>query len=148
MGKHLTLDDLPPALREQAVAQMAPTIAERVAASVAETPSGGATRIPCRRVMTETERSFFDYFCRVSPGAKILFEPLTLRLAGGSRYTPDFLIAVPGKPPVLVEIKGSFRLPSHGRALTAFREARAQFGDVFSFVWLEKKEGKEWRWLP
>lgn len=67
------------------------------------------------------------------------YEALTFRLAGGSRYTPDWYVA----PRTVVEVKGSYRFGSHGRALTAWREARAQFPD-FRFVWAVKKASGEW----
>jgi hypothetical protein len=62
------------------------------------------------------------------------YEAITFRLPGGSRYTPDFY-----EPPLTVhEVKGSYRFGSHGRALTAFREAAAAF-PAFRFIWAEKR---------
>ena len=67
------------------------------------------------------------------------FEPITLVLPGGSRYTPDFLTVEDGVP-TLTEVKGSYRLGSQGRALTAFREAASAF-PFFRFVWAEEQKG-------
>ncbi len=65
-------------------------------------------------------------------GGKGRYEAITFRLPGGSRYTPDYY-----EPPMTVhEVKGAYRFGSHGRALTAFKEARAAFR-AFRFVWAE-----------
>jgi hypothetical protein len=69
-----------------------------------------------------------------------LFEALTFRLPGGSRYTPDWVTFGPDKQITCFEVKGSYRLGSHGRALTAFRECRAVFPMV-KFRWFEKQKG-------
>jgi len=43
----------------------------------------------------------------------------------------------------LVEVKGSHRFPSEGRALTAWREARAAF-PFFVFMWVRKTKSGVW----
>ena len=64
-----------------------------------------------------------------------VYEAVTLRLHGGSRYTPDWMLVDNESGRVhLFEVKGSYRLPSEGRALTAWREARAAF-PMFRFHW-------------
>ena len=85
--------------------------------------------------MTATERRYQQ---NVLLG-KGRFESITLVLPGGSRYTPDFLTVDDGVP-TLTEVKGSYRLESQGRALTAFREAAAAF-PFFRFVWATEKKG-------
>lgn len=65
-------------------------------------------------------------------GGRGLYEAITLRLPGGSRYTPDWVVIDEGRV-MLFEVK-SYRHHSEGRALTAFREARAVF-TCFSFGW-------------
>ena len=72
-----------------------------------------------------------------------LFEAITLKLPGGSRYTPDFLTIDDGVP-TLHEVKGSYRLGSEGRAHTAFHEAAAQFSGIFRFVWAGLEKGGKW----
>ena len=67
------------------------------------------------------------------------FEPITLVLPGGGRYTADFLTIENGIP-TLTEVKGSYRLGSQGRAFTAFHEAAAAF-PFFRFVWAEEQKG-------
>ncbi|MDR1817418.1 MAG: hypothetical protein LBR07_04425 [Puniceicoccales bacterium] len=82
--------------------------------------------------MTHTERLFIRWFAlAIEPGD---YERVTLRLDGGSRYTPDFFLADTDGTMLCIEVKGAYRLPTHGRALTAFREARAQF-PMFRFRW-------------
>jgi len=67
-----------------------------------------------------------------------VYEAITLRLPGGSRYTPDWMWVDPESGLIhLYEVKGSYRFPSEGRALTAFREARAAF-PCFRFAWFVK----------
>jgi len=63
------------------------------------------------------------------PGLVIRHEPLSLVLPGGSRYTPDFGVWDSRGSAVLdlYEVKGSYALPSEGRALTALRECAAAF---------------------
>jgi len=71
------------------------------------------------------------------------YEAVTFRLPGGSRYTPDFFTVEDGMA-TFYEVKGSYRLHSHGRALTAFKECRAQF-PMFRFEWWEKQKSGEWK---
>ena len=69
------------------------------------------------------------------------YEAVTLKLAGGSRYTPDWMLFENGVIS-LFEVKGAHRFPSEGRALTAFREAREEF-PCFRFHWVVWS-GREW----
>ena len=69
------------------------------------------------------------------------YEAVTLKLEGGSRYTPDF-VAREGGVTTFYEVKGAYRLGSEGRAHTAFYEAASQF-PWCRFVWAVKK-GKVW----
>ena len=74
---------------------------------------------------------------------KGLYEAVTLRLPGGSRYTPDWVVVGVGGAVELHEVKGSYRFGSHGRAVTAFREAVAAF-TCFAFVWAVRGKGGVW----
>lgn len=67
----------------------------------------------------------------------VVYEAITLRLPGGSRYTPDWLTVDDNGIVHLHEVKGAWRFPSEGRALTAWREARAAF-PMFRFSWWVK----------
>jgi hypothetical protein len=71
-----------------------------------------------------------------------VYEGLTFRLPGGSRYTPDWIYEANGQL-FAVECKGPHRFPSEGRALTAFLEARAAWRSVV-FTWF-RWTGTEWR---
>lgn len=82
---------------------------------------------------TETERR---YNAEVLGGAG-RFEAVSLRLPGGGRYTPDFM-TVEGGVATFHEVKGAYRLPSQGRAWTAFREAAAAF-PLWRFVWAAER---------
>ena len=67
------------------------------------------------------------------------FEAVCLYLPGGGRYTPDFMTVDDGVV-VFHEVKGSYRLGSQGRALTAFQEAAAAF-PMWRFVWAAERKG-------
>ena len=86
--------------------------------------------------MTKTERLYLAAVLN----NQARFEPVTFRLLGGSRYTPDFLSVDDG---ILTfhEVKGSYRLESEGRAWTAFNEAAALF-PYFRWVWAVKNKSK------
>ena len=92
----------------------------------------GKTRKASRRKMKQTEIDFNQDIL----GGRGMFEVVMFRLPGGSRYTPDFFTVEDGVA-TFYEVKGSYRLHSHGRALTAFRECRAHF-TMFRFRWFEK----------
>lgn len=157
-GARIRLEDLPPAYRAQALAQLGgnhmadpPThslsLASTEAAAVEEERAepkrrrGGSTR---RGVPNKTETLFNIEVL----GGKGMYEAVTLRLPGKSRYTPDYLTFM--FDPLtnqydthVYEVKGTYRLGSHGRALTAFREARAAF-PFLTFHWYERKKGGGW----
>ena len=130
----IALPDLPPRYQAQVAEQLGREGAGRdfpsvLAASVIGCPASDRRG----RVPNKTEQAFRDVF--FPAGSPVRYEPLTLRLPGGSRYTPDFVDGL-----TCYEVKGSRRLPSHGRALTAFREARAAFPQ-FRFRWFEMTAG-------
>lgn len=83
-----------------------------------------------------------ERFNRDMLGGRGVYEGLTFRLPGGSRYTPDWIYEVNGQL-FAVEVKGAHRFPSEGRARTAFLEARAAWRSVV-FVWF-RWTGREWR---
>ena len=130
--KPVKIEDLPAKVRAQVEAKLAgrPVTAGAI-------PAGSAAAAPDvkhPRKQTATEREYN----RVYLNGAGRFEALTLRLPGGSRYTPDFLTLDGGRV-TLHEVKGGYRLGSHGRALTAFREAVEAF-PFFSFVWAVRKD--------
>lgn len=87
-------------------------------------------------------------FNREMLGGLGMYEAITLKLPGNSRYTGDWVTSVfdPQEQryeTTVYEVKGTYRLGSHGRALTAFREARAAF-PFLTFKWYEKQKGGGW----
>ena len=101
-------------------------------------PGGNRVNPSYTRRPNKTE----ERFNRDMLNGRGVYEGLTFRLPGGSRYTPDWIYESNGKL-FAVEVKGAHRFPSEGRALTAFREARAAF-PWCAFVWFQWT-GREWR---
>ena len=99
----------------------------------------GETAAPIRRGPNKTEAEYNRLYLR----GKGIYEAVTLRLPGGSRYTPDWVVMGDGWKVELHEVKGSYRFGSHGRAATAFREAVAAF-PCFAFVWAVRGKGGVW----
>lgn len=141
-GRHITLEDLPPAYREQAERQL------RTAAVGAEPrgqdprpvplapteppapPSGAGGR---HREPNKTEARFNAEML----GGRGMYEALTFHVDGGA-YTPDFLAMDPATgAPTCYEVKGSHRFPSENRARFAFLTCRARFPFV-SFRWFRR----------
>jgi hypothetical protein len=71
------------------------------------------------------------------------YEAVSLRLPGGSRYTPDWQSVGADGRVTFHEVKGSYRFGSHGRAATAFRECVAAFPE-FDFVWAVRNADGSW----
>ena len=87
-------------------------------------------------------------FNREMLGGLGMYEAITLRLPGGSKYTGDWVTSVfdpqtQQYETTVYEVKCPYRHASHGRALTAFREARAAF-PFLTFKWFEKQKGGGW----
>ena len=148
----IRIESLSESMREQVIAKIAAEDAERArrrqqAAASAQpqpvTPEPDKKRVRETTVRAakrrEPNRTEADYNKSVLE-SKGRYEALSLRLPGGSRYTPDWLTLDNGRV-TLHEVKGSYRFGSHGRAVTAFREAVAAF-PFFRFVWaVQKRKG-------
>lgn len=168
MSRHVTLADLPPLYREQAERQLraSPSVSAAnpagqshtyaaAAASTAERMVSGESAGVARRLSAGDRKrgpnKNESMFNRLVLGGRGRFEVITLHLPGGSRYTPDFVTFDKTDEGLLVavhlyEVKGSYRLNSQGRALTAWREARAAFQE-FHFHWFEQiktDQGTKW----
>lgn len=159
--KRFTLDDLPPQYRKQAERQLGINLSEmKYPIGLGKTGSAFADIETDEKnaAIADTERKCGSHgrapnkteqrFNREVLGGDGRYEAITLRLPGGSRYTPDFLTSL--FDPLthqydthVYEVKGSYRLGSHGRALTAFREARAAF-PFLSFHWYERQNDGTW----
>jgi hypothetical protein len=164
MSARMTLSDLPPAYQKQAAEQLSPrgdattagtttagTARRAAPASHGAAQAGGLAKKAGPRLRhgpNKTEAAFRDWLFShhlILAAHEVHYEALTFRLPGGSRYTPDWVLFIHSPLPfvgevICFEVKGSCRLGSHGRALTAFREARAAFPTV-KFCWFEKNGG-------
>ena len=153
----IKIDTLPPALRAQVEAKLMAEDARRLASSPVNAPriaqdapergtgketggraAGGTVAKKRRREPNKTEAEYNRRFL----SGRGRYEAVTLRLPGGSRYTPDWVSVEDGRM-TLHEVKGAYRFHSQGRALTAFREAVAAFPE-FGFVWAVRRGPGDW----
>ena len=65
------------------------------------------------------------------------YEAITFRLANGHRYTPDWVVIQDGRLVACHEVKGGYKLHSHGRARLAFDQARIEYPGI-SWIWVVK----------
>jgi len=108
-------------------------LAESIAA---ESPA--PVKAPAKRGPNKTEALYRDTHLR---GQDARYEALTVKLANGHRYTPDYAHWDDGVL-VLTEVKGSYKLHSHGRARLAFDQARVEWPQ-FRWVWATKRTAKD-----
>ena len=137
----MKLEDMSPALK----ARVEEALARQRVRDAQDGPQAlGAERVTreCRAGYCGPNKTEAEYN-RLYLHGKGLYEALTLRLPGGSRYTPDWVVIGEGGAVELHEVKGSYRFGSHGRAVTAFREAMAAF-PCFAFVWAVRGKGGAW----
>ena len=81
-------------------------------------------------------------FNREMLGGRGIFEAMSFRIAGGHRYTPDFIVQTPSRIEAY-EVKGSYRFPSEGRARLAFDDAKERYPSI-KFYWY-RKDKSTWR---
>ena len=100
------------------------------------------TQVAIRTKRREPNKTEAEYNRRYLGGLG-KYEAVSLRLPGGSRYTPDWQsIGADGRV-TFHEVKGSYRFGSQGRAATAFRECVAAFPE-FNFVWAVRHADGSW----
>jgi hypothetical protein len=90
-------------------------------------PSGRQRKGP-----NKTEKKYRDYCLR---GQDARYEAVSFLMSNGHRFTPDW--AVFDRAGILREcheVKGSYKLHSHGRARLAFDQARVEFWGI-TWVW-------------
>ena len=153
---HWRLEDLPERYRRQVEAKLGNPNAQRLTPAppapvrpvqpvqrpkyAPKASKSLATRVSRARTskhMSHTEERFRDRFC-ASCGWRVLrYEPLSIWVSGGFRYTPDFLVATENGELAFVETKGSYRLQSHSRARLAFANASTRT-PAFVFVWAKE----------
>jgi len=142
------IDDFPPNMQAQIRAKLAadamgknsvlPSVqcGEKANNAVNEVKHGKK-----RGEANQTERRFEQQFLQNTPR---VYEGITFRLPGGSRYTPDWVWWVGGQM-YAVEVKGNYRHHSHGRARTAFKECVAAYPRVI--FWWATWTGSTWKIL-
>lgn len=114
-------------------------------------PAPGADREPARSLarqrrtaaerMNKTEAAYAQHLDLLQRAGLIRswrFEAITLKLADGTRYTPDFLVEVYDRTPELHEVKGFWR----DDALVKYRVA-AELFPMFRFRVVRRKS-HEW----
>jgi len=145
----MKLEDMSPALK----ARVEEALARQRVGTAQDGPQASGAAMTCPAAVERVTRERRAGSCgpnkteaeynRLHLHGKGLYEALTLRLPGGSRYTPDWVVIGEGGAVELHEVKGSYRFGSHGRAATAFREAVAAF-PCFAFVWAVRGKGGVW----
>jgi len=81
-----------------------------------------------------TEQRYRD--ACISQFAEARYEAVTFRLANGHRYTPDWIVLACGKIAQCHEVKGGYRMHSHGRARLAFDQAKIEWPGI-KWVWAQ-----------
>ena len=76
----------------------------------------------------------------------IAYEALTVRLANGHRYTPDWVCRTAAGLTICIEVKGTYRMHSHQRARLAFDQAALEW-PAWRWIWAEKQAGGGWRMI-
>lgn len=92
-------------------------------------------RLPKLAGPNKTEHAWMQECYLRHPGCAVLFEPCTLHLPSGTRYTPDVLVLDGRDVVAFYEVKGTH---IHSTAsLRAFKEARAAF-NFWRFIFAQK----------
>ena len=145
-GLHFSLDNLPARYRVQAEQQLAPRKSELVVPSVCTEAVEGLPE-PKKRIaapvktrkcaggMNKTE-SMFNQRILFGEG---MYEALKFKVAEKCVYTPDFCVWDEHGKLTCYEVKGSYPLPSEGRARTAFLACREKYTHV-AFRWFKLKK--------
>ena len=110
-----------------------------ISAPITETATPEPKAPRKRKGPNKTEALYLDTHLH---GRDARYEGMSFLMANGHRYTPDF--AVHGAVTELHEVKGSYRLHSHGRARLAFDQARTEL-PWYTWVWAEKRKGGGFR---
>ena len=158
---HFSLADLPERYKRQVVSQLFPSgikspakkPTESVSPRTPSTTHPKARNAPQRILggfpretdgvhkMSHPEKRFRSTFAPSMGWEVVCYEPLSIWISGGFRYTPDFLIRDSRGNLAFVEVKGSYKLPSHGRARLAFADASTKTPN-FDFYWATEARKK------
>jgi len=120
----------------------APAVTAIMAGQI-EPPPSKKTR--GKRQPTKTEAAAIEYLKRLPDVVDVRFNPMSLHLANGHRYTPDASFIRSGVLH-LVEVKGSYRLGSLQRSRLAYDQARIEW-PMFTFWWMERQKDGSWRFM-
>ena len=140
--------DLPAHLKAQVDAQrrsgLAKGAAPQPAGECRQAERAPRSRRAGRRAPNKTEGAYrAAILSRRTDVAAVYYEGITIRMANGHRYTPDWVVVTVASVIECHEVKGGYRFGSHQRARLAFDQARLEFAWI-KFVWAEKtREG--WR---
>ena len=138
----IKLQDLPPSLRKQVEDKIRAEDALRT--PLLPPPPDLTPSTPTRKAKepTKTELRYrLEILDRNPAVSGIAFEGITLRMANGHRYTPDWTFWVGGRLHC-VEVKGSYRLGSYQRACLAFDQAAVEW-PMITWIWAEWT-GAQW----
>jgi len=116
------------------------TVARRITPAVVKpAEKRPAIRIPGAPLPNKTERRFEQYALARWTPCWLSYEPMTLRLPSGTRYTPDWFMCIKDVFYV-VEVKGPHI--HNSRSLHAWKEAKVAF-PYWRFVFAQWSGG-EW----
>lgn len=145
-NKQMRIRDLPSNYREQAMIQIAEKSRNKSFRTQEKKTKHHKERF------TDTEKRHdrmngteheFSMFAKSKDYSVVIYEPFSMWCAGGLRYTPDFLI-VKGEQVIIVEVKGSYRLQSEGRARLAFLSCSERYNKLL-FLWAKREREGHWK---
>ncbi len=141
--KRWKLEDLPPAVRSQVDAAL--RMEDLARRSTDATPAVVIVAPTARHAgrARQPNKTEARYAREMLHGLNPAYEALTFRMGNGHRYTPDWVVALPGARIECHEVKGGYALHSHQRARLAFDQARVEFPWV-RWVWATAKPSGGW----
>lgn len=104
-----------------------------LAGSTAMAKPSGPMRLPAQKTRSKPEALYEMVLAaefKASAGYRVEFETLTLHLASGTKYTPDFIVWHGTALVLAVEVKGPIKLKSLDRATIKFKEAITSFPHI------------------
>lgn len=135
-------DDLPAWLKAQVDEQLrkCPTQPQPPCPAVLTRPEVRTPAVASskRRGPNKTESAYWrEILERRTDVLAIHFEGITIRMANGHRYTPDWIVVTSVRRIECHEVKGRYALQSQQRARLAFDQVRVEF-PWFVWVWAVK----------
>lgn len=110
MKARISLHDLSPKFQAQAVAQLHASPRPRtLKIEVADAPAAKRRMRQSAAPLNKTETAFREFLAQRFAGYSVLSQSVTLKLANGCRYTPDFIVPAGLLPMHAYEVKGFMR---------------------------------------